>query len=138
MATDELRRKLAQRLAASRGLLLANDALGKNDGIAGRTIPVAPENREIPLSNAQERMWFLHRLDPAASAYNVCVLWHLHGNLDAVALQYSAEKITQRHSIFRTTYYVDENGNARQKILPHLPPIGIQKTSVNVYLPSRK
>ncbi|AQT62132.1 non-ribosomal peptide synthetase [Cellvibrio sp. PSBB023] len=122
MATDELRRKLAQRLAASRGLLLANDALGKNDGIAGRTIPVAPENREIPLSNAQERMWFLHRLDPAASAYNVCVLWHLHGNLDAVALQHSAEKITQRHSIFRTTYYVDENGNARQKILPHLPP----------------
>jgi len=122
MTADELRRKLAQCLAESRGLNQTKSDLGKNKIASSRIIPPAPENTNLPLSNAQERMWFLHKLDPAASAYNVCVLWHLHGELNADALKRSAERITQRHSIFRTTYQVDDEGIAYQKILAHLSP----------------
>ena len=123
MTTDDIRRKLLQRLAEARGLQNSpeNNAGGKGAEPA-RTIPPVSRDSVLPLSNAQERMWFLHRLDPSASAYNVCVLWHLRGNLDREALRKSAERITQRHSIFRTIYVTDESGSARQHILAQLPP----------------
>jgi amino acid adenylation domain-containing protein len=116
---DELRRALAQRLAASRGL---NQTGEKADLMPSLSIPTAATDAPLPLSHAQERMWFLHKLDPAASAYNVCVLWHFYGGLNCAALRKSAERLSARHSIFRTIYNSDDQGKAQQEVLPELFP----------------
>src|SRR5690606_667424 len=121
MTADELRRNLAQRLIKSRGLNQIKKDFEESTAPSCRVIPLAAENMRLPLSNAQERMWFLHKLDPCASAYNVCVLWHLQGELDVDALRQSAERVTQRHGIFRTIYQLDDSGAPYQKILHHLP-----------------
>lgn len=121
--TATVRRKLARRLAAARGLdSRLQEGPADDSAEQERTIPPVTEGRVLPLSHAQERMWFLHQLDPAASAYNVCVLWHLEGDLDTDALQKSAERLTDRHGVFRTLYHTDEVGGARQRVLPELPP----------------
>lgn len=121
--TDDIRRKLVQRLAAARGLnQAAQENLNPGSSQAERTIPPVVEGSTLPLSHAQERMWFLHTLDPAASAYNVCVLWHLRGQLDSEALQRSAERVSERQGIFRTVYNTDMQGQARQEVLAKLPP----------------
>lgn len=120
MTTVELRQRLAQRLALSRGLETAtHSASGQQDAM--RTISPVLAQHNVPLSHAQERMWFLHTLDPNASAYNVCVLWHLHGQLNTAALQASVDRIIERHSIFRTVYQLGDDGVASQQVLPTLP-----------------
>lgn len=120
---DELRRKLAQGLANARGLNQASlDSVLAGNSVSNNTIPFAPKGTLIPLSHAQERMWFLHKLDPAASAYNVCVLWQLQGDLNTEALRTSANRVAERHSVFRTLYNTDDAGRAQQEILPSLPP----------------
>ena len=120
--TDELRRKLARRLAAKRKLAVAGHEVALPLSQAGgQTIPVAPVGTALPLSHAQERMWFLHQLDPAASAYNVCVLWHLRGGLNKGALLASVDTLIARHSILRTLYSTDDAGRGCQRVLSHLP-----------------
>lgn len=119
-----LRRKLAGRLAAARGLnhhAAPEYELPLTQGHPANNLPRA-SGTAFPLSHAQERMWFLHQLDPEASAFNVCVLWHLHGPLNIDALKKSATRITKRHSIFRTLYNTDDQGRAHQRIVEELPP----------------
>lgn len=122
--TTLLRQKLARRLAEARGLDQhpSKQNADVQNSKPERTIPPLTNLTDIPLSHAQERMWFLHQLDPSASAYNVCVLWHLRGNLDAQALKGSAERLAKRHSVLRTVYRTNEHGQARQTVLPDLPP----------------
>jgi len=120
---NAIRLKLARKLAATRGMKVAiqdkNKVLQQKDTL---TISKVTEQIPAPLSNAQERMWFLHQLEPDSSAYNVCVLWHLQGELDSKALQQSSLELIQRHSIFRTKYFSDHTLGAKQQILEHFPP----------------
>ena len=69
-------------------------------------IPLQTVDRrsELPLSYAQERMWFLHRLDPNGSAYNMSSALHLRGAIDPVSLQRSIDSLVQRHETLRTTF----------------------------------
>lgn len=121
--TTALRQKLARRLAAARGLKETHQKNTQQiESRPERTIPEAPQGSVLALSHAQERMWFLHQLDPSASAYNVCVLWHFQGELDTSALKRSAERLTLRHGILRTLYDTNEVGQARQTVVPSLPP----------------
>ncbi|MCT9932892.1 amino acid adenylation domain-containing protein [Planotetraspora sp. A-T 1434] len=59
---------------------------------------------EIPLSLGQERLWFLHELNPSDASYNICVTERLHGPLDANALERALDAIVQRHDVLRTRY----------------------------------
>ncbi len=58
----------------------------------------------LPLSFAQERLWFLDRLDPGSSAYNVPAAFRLEGRLSLPALAASAGEIARRHEALRTTF----------------------------------
>ncbi|HEX3531246.1 MAG TPA: amino acid adenylation domain-containing protein [Thermoanaerobaculia bacterium] len=59
---------------------------------------------DLPLSFAQQRLWFLHRLDPASAAYHIPAALHLAGRLDAAALERTLELVTERHEALRTTF----------------------------------
>ncbi|HVG46074.1 MAG TPA: amino acid adenylation domain-containing protein, partial [Longimicrobium sp.] len=68
--------------------------------------PVLPAGRErpLPLSFAQERLWFLDRLEPDSALYNLRVPLRLEGALDAAALERALGEIVRRHDVLRTTF----------------------------------
>ncbi|MEM7050248.1 MAG: amino acid adenylation domain-containing protein, partial [Acidobacteriota bacterium] len=73
---------------------------------------------EGPLSFAQERLWFIHQLDPGSPAYHVPVLLELTGDLDAAALTAAVGTVTAAHPVLSTVFAVDERGAARQRVRP--------------------
>ena len=60
--------------------------------------------RELVLSFSQERMWYLHRLDPASSAYNVAGAVRMRGALNVDALRLAFDDLVRRHEVLRTNY----------------------------------
>jgi amino acid adenylation domain-containing protein len=68
--------------------------------------PVVPIERTgaLPLSFAQERLWFIDRLDPGSAVYNVPVAWRLGGSLDEAALERALGEIVRRHESLRTVF----------------------------------
>jgi amino acid adenylation domain-containing protein len=64
----------------------------------------AARGEEIPLSFAQQRLWFLDQLTPNAATYNVPACLSLHGKLDAEALEQALRILVERHEILRTTF----------------------------------
>ena len=59
---------------------------------------------QLPLSFAQESLWFLDRMEPGTPAYNIHTASRLSGKLDAVALEKSLKEIIRRHESLRTTF----------------------------------
>jgi amino acid adenylation domain-containing protein len=87
---------------------------------AARPIPrVDREAREgdLPLSFAQERLWFLDQLTPGSAAYNVPAAFRLHGRLDAAALERAFAEVARRHEALRTTF-PSRGGRPVQEIAP--------------------
>jgi hypothetical protein len=66
-------------------------------------IPVARRG-DLPLSYAQERLWFLDRLDPCSAAYHMTIARRLRGRLDADALRRACESLVARHEVLRTAF----------------------------------
>ncbi len=64
----------------------------------------APRDRDLVLSFGQERLWFLHQLDPAGAVYNVPSALRLEGPLDVEALERALRAIVRRHEVLRTTF----------------------------------
>ena len=67
-------------------------------------IPPAPKNGSLPLSFAQERLWFLDRLEGNSIAYNMPVALRLSGQLQISSLERSLNEIIRRHEILRTSF----------------------------------
>ncbi len=79
----------------------------------------APRHQPLPLSSAQQRIWFLEQFEPG-SAYNVPSALHLSGPLHIAALEQSIAAILRRHEILRTTFTV-AGGEPVQIIHPPQP-----------------
>src|SRR5439155_26190159 len=80
--------------------------------------PVA-RDRELPLSFAQQRLWFLDQLEPGLPSYNILSAVRLIGQLDAAALQQAINEIVRRHEALRTTFTA-KDGHPVQVIAPSL------------------
>ncbi len=63
-----------------------------------------PRDGPLPLSFAQERLWFLAQLEPESASYNVPLGLRLRGTLDAGALGRALTEIVARHEVLRTTF----------------------------------
>ncbi|PKD39509.1 non-ribosomal peptide synthetase, partial [Methylomonas sp. Kb3] len=87
-----------------------------------RALVVASGQRTspIPLSFAQQRLWFLDQLEPKSPLYNIPVALRLTGRLDLAALKQSFSEIVRRHEVLRTIFEMGEDGEPVQKILPSL------------------
>ncbi|MBD2120465.1 amino acid adenylation domain-containing protein [Trichocoleus sp. FACHB-262] len=78
------------------------------------------QRQQLPLSFAQQRLWFLHQLNPDDLSYNCAGAIQLQGHLDITALEQSLNALVQRHEVLRTQFVVEE-GQQIQVILPTLP-----------------
>ncbi|MCX8131564.1 MAG: amino acid adenylation domain-containing protein [Clostridia bacterium] len=82
-------------------------------------IPKRKQEERIPLSFAQQRLWFLDQLVPNSPAYNVVMALHLSGNIREEIFEQSINEIVRRHEVLRTTFESD-NGQPFQVISPEL------------------
>ncbi|MEZ4729301.1 MAG: amino acid adenylation domain-containing protein [Caldilineaceae bacterium] len=92
-----------------------------------------PRDARLPLSYAQQRLWFLGQLAGHDRAYHIPLAFALDGVLDIDALQTGLQMIVQRHEVLRTTYHLDE-GEIYQVIAPAgapfiLPLVSLEPTA---------
>jgi amino acid adenylation domain-containing protein len=71
--------------------------------------------RLAPMSDPQQRLWFIEQLRPGTPTYNVPTAWRLEGRLDASALERALGRIVERHEVLRTRF-VFEDGRAMQRV----------------------
>ncbi len=104
-------------------------ALRKGEGRQEPPLVARERPEEIPLSFAQQRLWFLDLLEPGSTVYLVPRAQWLLGNLDTKALEQSLQEFVRRHEILRTTFE-ERAGQPVQVIHPAglspLPVIDLQ------------
>ncbi|HYG62933.1 MAG TPA: amino acid adenylation domain-containing protein, partial [Thermoanaerobaculia bacterium] len=67
-------------------------------------------DRPLPLSFAQERLWFLDRLQPGSAVYNMPAALRLDAGVDAAALARALGAVVSRHEALRTTFHLAADG----------------------------
>ncbi|MFD2171160.1 amino acid adenylation domain-containing protein [Tumebacillus lipolyticus] len=77
----------------------------------------APREEHLPLSFAQERMWFLDQLQPGAATYHLASALRLRGKLNESALLRSFQEVISRHESLRTSF-ANRGGQPMQIIAP--------------------
>jgi amino acid adenylation domain-containing protein len=76
--------------------------------------------RQFPLSFAQQRLWFLDRLEPGNAAYNIVSALRMRGPLDAAAMERAIATLVDRHESLRTVFRVVD-GSPVQVVVPARP-----------------
>ncbi|WP_122875098.1 non-ribosomal peptide synthetase, partial [Pseudomonas viridiflava] len=114
---SQVRQRLSLELAL--GDLFADSALAavaRCLGSTGRSelpaIQVIRHEGPVPLSFAQQRLWFLAQMEDANSAYNIPLGLQLTGQLDTRALKRALERIVVRHDSLRSRF-IQQEGEAR-------------------------
>ncbi|MGS0897493.1 amino acid adenylation domain-containing protein, partial [Burkholderia stagnalis] len=75
---------------------------------AAPTIPRADRSARLPLSFAQQRLWFLDQLESDSAAYNICEALTMRGALDHAAMRDALNRLVDRHEVLRTTFGTHE------------------------------
>uniref|UniRef100_UPI002028BA63 non-ribosomal peptide synthetase n=1 Tax=Caballeronia sp. GAFFF2 TaxID=2921741 RepID=UPI002028BA63 len=81
-------------------------------GMQASRLPIVPfpdRGAMFPLSHAQERMWFLWKLDPASAAYNITGAVRLQGTLDRRAVRAALDRLVARHESLRK-HFIERDG----------------------------
>ncbi|QJE98294.1 non-ribosomal peptide synthetase [Luteolibacter luteus] len=128
--------RLSALLRAATGVELAHGELFTSPSFAhlaatveSKAASAAPLPEIVPgsgrdsglLTHSQERMWFLHQLEPESAAYHVFGALEMNGPLDIPAFERAYAKVLAHHSILRSRHAA-ENGRARVWINPATPP----------------
>src|SRR5918996_1591257 len=79
-----------------------------------------PRDRELPLSFAQQRLWFMDQWQPRNPAYNITSATRLTGRLDLPALRWAMDEIVRRHESLRTSFELVD-GQPVQIVHPPAP-----------------
>ncbi|MEA3531471.1 amino acid adenylation domain-containing protein [Nocardia sp. CDC192] len=89
-----------------------------------------PRPDRIPLSLAQQRMWFLNQFDTSASVYNIPAVIRLSGDLDVDALRHAVTDLVARHEILRTIYPQTPEGPVQQVLAPDEVPVDLTPAQI--------
>jgi amino acid adenylation domain-containing protein/non-ribosomal peptide synthase protein (TIGR01720 family) len=123
---DRLQSRIESLSAEKRALL---EKLLRQQANSSKSIAHRSQNAELSLALAQERLWFLHQVDPSNSAYNIAISWQLAGKLQIPTLLASLQTIIQRHESLRTAF-LSQEGKPYQTIAANinlqLPIIDLQ------------
>ncbi|MEV2218883.1 amino acid adenylation domain-containing protein [Nocardia vinacea] len=95
-----------------------------------RALTAGPRPERIPLSMAQQRMWFLNQLDPSSAVNNIPAAVRLTGALDLVALELAVADLIERHEVLRTVYPQTDDGPVQlivpaEQAVPDLTPVPV-------------
>jgi amino acid adenylation domain-containing protein len=117
---NDLSERIAGLSPAKRALLEMR--LKKTSPGAAGQVTIAPRAglEPVPLSFSQQRLWFLHQLEPDSLAYNIDKALRLQGSLHIEALQKTLDTIVARHEILRTTITAID-GIPMQTVVAHRP-----------------
>ncbi len=107
------------------GLAARVEGLLREGGEGGEAPPLVPvpRDRPLPLSFAQQRLWFVDRLEPGSPAYNMPYPLRLRGALDARALERSLAEIVLRHEALRTRF--DTAGGEPVQVVDPAGPVAL-------------
>ncbi|MFJ8467827.1 amino acid adenylation domain-containing protein [Streptomyces swartbergensis] len=94
----------------------AMDAWLNEGGDARPAVRPVPRPDTVPLSPAQRRLWFLHRMEGPSATYNVPLGLRITGPLDRAALKAALGDVVGRHEALRTVF-PDTDGVAHQRVL---------------------
>ncbi|GAA0573342.1 amino acid adenylation domain-containing protein [Halomonas salifodinae] len=90
----------------------------EHQGAGTRPTPTRlPRPETLPLSFAQQRLWFLQQLDPSSPAYNLAGAVRLTGDLQVAKLRGALQAVLDQHEVLRTGF-VNVAGAPAQRILP--------------------
>ncbi|PYP82399.1 MAG: non-ribosomal peptide synthetase, partial [Blastocatellia bacterium AA13] len=90
-------------------MALANkieEAMRRGTGIQKPEIKRTGRSSDIPLSFAQQRLWFIDQMESGGSAFNVYAAVRVRGNLNQQAFQNTLTEIVRRHEVLRTRFGV--------------------------------
>ncbi|HEU0053268.1 MAG TPA: condensation domain-containing protein, partial [Longimicrobium sp.] len=89
-------------------------------GVEAPPIRPVPREGDLPLSFAQERMWFVDRMEAGGHAYHMPLFARLVGELDEEAMQCALDELVRRHESLRTSFPLVD-GLPVQRIAPAAP-----------------
>src|SRR5215831_9598322 len=107
------------------GLAQAIEEQSRNGKSVLRMERVSRE-RHLPLSYAQQRLWFIDQLEPGNAAYNISMALWLKGKLRVEALQRAIDTIVRRHEVLRTYFAWIEGGPVQVIAEQMAVPIEVQ------------
>lgn len=142
--------RLVARLRASFAVQLPVSALFEAPTVAGlaECIDAAPAAAapplqavsralSLPLSHAQQRLWFIEQMEGSSATYNMPAAFRLEGPLNVAALSAALQQIVQRHEILRT-YFTEADQQPIQQIddsvVLHIPVLDIAESEVFEHL----
>src|SRR5262245_36096743 len=106
----------------------------KRSGESTSVQPLIRSDRteKLPLSFAQQRLWFIDQLEPGSAAYNIPCAVRLSGRLNVEALQRALNEIVRRHEVLRTAF-PSKDGEPRQEVheIVELPLVYIDLRRTN-------
>ena len=113
--TEDLRAKIIQKKPELLAFLQASD----QTRAVGEPIRPRPREGDVPLSFAQERLWFIEQLQPGGVGYNMAAALRIQGALRIEILERTINEIMRRHEVLRTTFQPAAKGGTIQVIHRH-------------------
>src|SRR4051812_21711078 len=125
--TEGLRQQIRHSRDGLIALLLKRAS--ERNPVSAPPIRVAGRDGVLPLSFAQQRLWFLAQMDPGSVEYNMPMPIWRDGELDAGALGKAVDALVERHEVLRTRLVESADGIASQVIDP---PTGVDLPFIDV------
>src|SRR5829696_8756653 len=118
------------KLSPAKRALLEKRLTGQDVGLVeNKSIPRRQTRSYAPLSFAQQRLWFLHQLEPDSIAYNMPTALRLTGRLNTDALEWGINEIIRRHESLRTTFRLVDNQPVQiiaEQLMLKIPVVDLQ------------
>ncbi|WP_044475791.1 non-ribosomal peptide synthetase [Rhodococcus aetherivorans] len=110
--------------------------LAARAGTGRRRAPLvaADDDTPAPLSPAQQRLWFVNRLDPGSGSYNLPFAVRLDGRLDVAALTAAVADVLDRHRTLRTVYPDATAQVVRPVARPGLEPVAVPAEGLDEFV----